>query len=272
MQKSGATIQLVGVLNLTPDSFSDGGKFLEPAAAMAQAKLLISQGASVVELGADSTRPGSVCVGTTEEWRRLSPILPEISKLATTSVDTHFAVTARAAIDAGAKLINDVSGGTELELLAAVAEANVKVVLMHSISPPHEFDHLKRPSFDLLSLKREIREFFKSRIKVARSCGVRDDQIILDPGMGAFISPNSEISFAVAQQFFEFADMGYAMMFAVSRKGFLKRDGEINPSDRDPLSALLAAATAFKWSSSRPLYIRVHNLSLHNDLLRRLAV
>lgn len=250
------SVSLVGILNITPDSFSDGGRFDSAAAAITAGEKLIEQGADWLDIGGDSTRPGSVCVGPEEEWRRIGPVVTELAPRFSVSVDTHHAAVAEQALAVGAQMINDVSAGHDPQMFSVVASNNAKIVLMYSRCPrPHEFG--PAPAGDVISA---IRIFFENRIDAALRAGVRREQLILDSGFGAFLSEDPKVSFEVAERYGELAEFGLPLMIGVSRKGFLKRAGELSPTDRDPASAQLAADIVKRLPVNQSVLVRSHSI------------
>lgn len=253
--------KLVGILNITPDSFSDGGAYIEPSLAIRHAMQLVSDGADVIDIGGDSTRPGSICAGADLEWRRISETLKEIVALCDVSVDTHLANVARLAIKFGAKIINDVSAGSDPEMFSVIADSNAKIVITHTrCSAPHFFTREK--SGDLI---RNIRVFFEEKIEKAIITGIRSEQIILDTGMGAFLSDNPLSSWELLRRFSELSDIEYPFMLGISRKGFFKLADEKSTGQRDAISALCAILV----SERAPLdYLRVHDVAMHRNFYR----
>ena len=266
MPNLGVIPVIVGVLNITPDSFSDGGMFLDPQTAAVTATRMLTEGAQLVELGGDSTRPGSVCCGAKAEWQRIQPVLKLVAGRVRFGVDTHHAVVATDAIAQGAAYINDVSAGGDPRLLEAVAASGVRLALMHSrCSAPHLFD--LNPEGDLIA---SIRSFLEQRIELAGRAGIDRERLILDPGMGAFLSADPRKSFELLERFAELESLGCDLMLGVSRKGFLKSEGERVVSDRDAASAQIAQRVCAGLNQGRRLYIRVHNVPLHSEVLKSL--
>ncbi|MCB0352532.1 MAG: dihydropteroate synthase [Bdellovibrionales bacterium] len=255
-------VAFVGIVNVTPDSFSDGGHYFSPADAVARVHQLREAGADVIELGADSTRPGSLCTGPEEEWRRLEPILRSLEDLSDISLDTHFAATAQRAIDCGVRCINDVFPGSDREMYSLVAQSGVRYVLMHSrCAAPHVFsDPPKTP------LKDRVHAFFEKTLGELSAEGVKREQIVLDPGYGGFVSSDPAESFLLLEEFGELSRYGLPLCIATSRKGFLKARGEARIEDRDPASALTALAAALQ--SRVDLYVRAHNIVLHRQFFQ----
>lgn len=255
-------VRIAGVLNITPDSFSDGGRYFSPETALSRAREMLSKGADLIDIGGDSTRPGSNCVGEDEELRRILPVVEELSSEAQISVDTHHAAVADAALKAGAKIINDISGGGDPEMFKTAASLGGKIIIMYSRCPkPHDFS--LEPQGDIIQ---NCKAFFFSKLEIARRAGLRDDSIILDPGMGAFISANPDRSFELISRISELREFGLPIMLGISRKGFLKRPGEETPADRDLLSAELAAQAVSRLSGVGEVYIRAHNAAIHSRI------
>lgn len=254
-----STVKIVGVVNVTPDSFSDGGEYFETSAAVSHALRLADEGAEIIEIGGDSTRPGSACCGQHEEWRRISPVLRELAVRMPVAVDTHQAETARCAVLEGAVMINDVGGGRDEGMLKALAGSDAKVVIMYSRCPRvHDFSTCAESD-----PVKAAKEYLLEHAAFARKCGVAGDQIVLDTGMGAFLGANKEDSWSVLRNYEVFTKLGFPLMLGVSRKGFLKLEGEQRVCERDNASALLAVLTAARLGFAGPAYLRAHNVKLH---------
>jgi dihydropteroate synthase len=211
-------VLLMGILNVTPDSFSDGGRFLDPAAAVAQASAMAEQGADVIDIGAESTRPGSDPVDEEEEIRRLIPVVKEVSRRIQVplSVDTTKFHVARLALEAGASIINDVSAlRADARMGSLVAEAGAGLVLMHMQGRPRTMQ--EAPAYgDVVT---EVRHFLEERTRAALAEGITPSQILLDPGIG--FGKNLEHNLTLLAGLPELASLGYPMLVGVSRKGFL---------------------------------------------------
>jgi dihydropteroate synthase len=252
---------LVGILNVTPDSFSDGSRYLGAEEAVSHGEALLRDGADVLDLGGDSTRPGSKCVELEEEWRRISAPLGQLAHRAAISVDTHRAEIARRALAAGASWINDINGGRSPEMLEVIAGSpSARYVLMHSICPvPHEYPGAGSASVD------EILRFFETHLETTTSFGISPDRIILDPGMGAFLGPDPRASWKVLRSIQRIGSLGFPVLLGISRKGFLRNDTERHTADRDPASSLVGTLAALR--SSAPIFLRVHNVALARQFL-----
>ncbi|MCB9029547.1 MAG: dihydropteroate synthase [Deltaproteobacteria bacterium] len=262
------SIKLVGILNVTPDSFSDGGLYLDPAKAIKHAKQLVDEGADLIDIGGQSTRPGSSAISADEEWKRIKDVVKEVVKFSPVSVDTYSAQVAASAIEAGATVINDVTSGFDPEMFSVVSKSDAKLVLMYSgCVKPHDFSHLAES--EPLDVMQVVINGLSSAIERALSCGVQRSQLILDPSMGAFVSSHTSDSWEIIHRFSELRELGLPLMFASSRKGFLKLNEEKAPSERDTLSALTACIAAAQFGFSGPDYIRAHNVLLHRTFLEQ---
>ena len=255
--------RLLGILNVTPDSFSDAGKNFESANAETCALEMIAQGAEGVDIGGDSTRPGSACVGITEELRRVEKLVTTLAPQMKVSVDTHQAAVAERCLAAGAYMINDVSAGSDREMLRLIAASNARIVLMFMIyRGPHDFSD-PVTTFSLEAVHRGL----ESCVERALSCGVRKEQIILDTGMGAFLSPHAADSWMILSEYHRFVELGFELLLGCSRKGFLKFKSQTSMSDLDHLSALALVKARFSSGGVAPDWARVHNVSIHKAFL-----
>jgi len=264
--------ELVGIVNITPDSFSDGGRWLAADHAAAHARALIGDGASVLDLGAESTRPGSSAVTADEEWARLCPVLDGLGRAedrtVVTSVDTRHSATARRAIAAGADWINDVTGFEDPEMLAAVAGAPVDVVAMHSLGIPPSRVRTLPPDADPVEALLEWGEDTVSRLAQA---GVARARIILDPGIGFGKTPDQNAEILRRPE--ELFRPGIRILIGHSRKSFLAgwypegHPGATRADARDPETAVLSAHLAGLGVD----YVRVHDVGASARAIRTLA-
>ena len=258
------TPRIVGIINVTPDSFSDGGAYLDPTDAVRRAEDLLTAGADIVEIGGDSTRPGSTCVGSEIEWARIEPSIRALAGRCALAVDTHHAFVAERALDLGAQLVNDVSAGSDPRMFEVVARKGAAIVLMFSrCSAPHLFG--PAPAGDIV---RTINTFLERRTRAALRAGVPPERIIHDTGMGGFVSPDADASWEILRRIAEITPGGGGIMLGSSRKGFLKTATERSPAERDPASALtgVLVARALRDRAVR-LYLRVHNVTEQKRLL-----
>jgi dihydropteroate synthase len=226
---------VMGVLNVTPDSFSDGGRFLDPGAALEQARRMVAEGADLLDIGAESTRPygDAVAVPLAEEMRRLEPVLPEVVALGVpVSIDTVKAKTAAWALAAGATIVNDVWGlQRDPDMAPLVADQAVPVVLMHNREAAD-------PAIDIMA---DITAFLSRSLEIAARAGIARERIVLDPGIGFGKTPEQSV-IAIAR-LGELKSFGLPLLIGASRKRFIDRISPAPPDRRlgGSLAAHLAA-------------------------------
>ena len=254
-------MKLLGVVNVTPDSFSDGGRWLDPGAAVAHATTLLDEGADAVDVGGESTRPGSGGVSLDEELRRVIPVIRGILAArpgAVVSVDTSKAAVARAALDVGATWVNDVTGLGDPDMAGVCARAGANLVVMHLRGTPATMQDDTRYA-DLVG---EVADQLRQRARQAEAAGVARERIVVDPGLGFGKDPldNPALIAAVPR----FKALGYPVMIGASRKGFVGRlTGVTQAADRvfGSVGAALAAAEAgADW-------LRVHDVRATREAL-----
>src|SRR5271165_1850333 len=281
---------IMGIVNVTPDSFSDGGQFLDRDLAIAHAEQLLDEGADIVDIGGESTRPGArVDAGTAkpeakkgaapslktgnapavnaEELKRVLPVIAELKKkhpAAVLSVDTYKADVARAAIGAGAEIVNDVSGFRwDVRMAKTVAELKCGAVLMHMRGRPEEWRTLPPPGDIVLLVKRELREW----VEAAVLAGVRRERIAVDPGFG--FGKNFEQNYPLLARFQDLQSLGFPLAAGTSRKSFLGRTLAKDRKDApaaDRLYGNLAAHTALILKGAHIL--RTHDVRAAVDAAR----
>jgi len=230
---------VMGVLNVTPDSFSDGGRFLDPSAAIEQARGMVSAGADIIDVGAESTRPGSARVPPAEQIRRVAPVLPEVAALGVAvSIDTTRAAVAAAALDAGAAIVNDVAAGREdPAMLPLVASRGCPIVLMHMLGEPKNMQVDPRYG-DVVA---EVRAFLRDRLDAAEAAGVPRARCIVDPGIG--FGKRLEHNLALLAHVDSLTELGAAVLVGPSRKRFIgDLTGVGDPAER--LGGTIAACLA----------------------------
>jgi len=214
----------MGVVNVTPDSFSDGGRFLDPGRAIEHAGRLAAAGADILDIGAESTRPygGTVAVPHAEEMRRLAPVLPAVTALGVpVSIDTMKASVARAALDAGVRIVNDVWGlQRDPDLARVIAERAVPVIIMHNRESAD-------PAIDIMA---DIAAFFARSLAIAERAGIARDMIVLDPGIGFGKTPQQSIT-AIAR-LGELKSFGLPLLIGASRKRFIDWVSPAPPDQR----------------------------------------
>ena len=246
-------VLVMGVVNVTPDSFSDGGRFLDPEAAIAHGRRLLAEGADLLDLGAESTRPGSRPVPAGERLRRLLPVVAGLWREGRPclSVDTSSAEVARAALVAGASVVNDVTALGDPAMAGVAAAAGAGVVLMHMRGTPATMQDAPRYE----DAAHEVREWLGARLEVARSAGIAERAIALDPGIG--FGKDLAHNLELIARLDEIAGLGRPVLLGVSRKGFL---GRILDSGVDArLEGGLAAAAVGVFRGAR--IIRTHDVA-----------
>ena len=252
----------MGVVNVTPDSFSDGGQFLDPRAAIAHARQLVDEGADILDIGGESTRPGSLPVDETEELRRVLPVLEGIVGLGVpVSVDTTKPGVMRAAIAHGAAMVNDILALRTPGALDAVASSNAGVCLMHMQGEPRTMQ--ANPSYaDVVG---EVRAFLGERVAACESAGISRERIVVDPGFG--FGKTAEQNLALLRGLPELAALDVPVLAGLSRKSTL---GQITGR---PVEGRLAAslAAALLAAERGAKIVRVHDVAATRDALAVLA-
>ena len=230
---------VMGVVNVTPDSFSDGGDFADAASAVAQGRALAAAGAAIVDLGGESTRPGSDPVAEDEEMARVLPVVEALAKAGLrVSIDSRRAAVMRAAVGAGAAMVNDVSAlRFDAGALAAVAETGAPVVLMHAQGDPKTMQ--ARPTYDDAPL--DVYDFLEARIAACAAAGIERARIVVDPGIG--FGKTLEHNLQILAHLSLFHGLGTAILLGVSRKSFIGRLAEA-PAAKGRLPGSLAAGLA----------------------------
>jgi dihydropteroate synthase len=260
---------VMGVVNVTPDSFSDGGRYADTASAVAHARQLLADGADILDIGGESTRPGATRPVVTEELDRVVPVIAALAADgAVVSVDTMRAEVARAALEAGARVVNDVSGGlADPRILDVVAGSEATYVAMHWRAHSDRMQELAEydePGGVVAAVRRELGE----RVEEMRAAGIPDDRIVLDPGLG--FAKRAAHNWALLRGFAELRSLGFPLLVGSSRKSFLGTllagpDGSPRPVDdrEDAGHALtLLVAQQGAWG------VRVHDVRGTRDVLR----
>lgn len=252
---------LMGILNATPDSFSDGGRHDDPAAALAMARTMVAAGATWLDVGGESTRPGAAPVDAATEIARVVPVIAAVATAgARVSIDTSKGAVARAALAAGASMVNDVTAGSDPELLAAVAEAACPLVLMHMQGTPSTMQ--RAPAYaDVVD---DVHAVLVERMQAAVRAGVRETAIVLDPGIGFGKTAAHNVALLQALPRLSQAT-GRPLLLGVSRKSFLVTvaGAADAPAERDAASHLVHAALA-----AHCAILRVHDVAGAANALR----
>ncbi|CAN5905651.1 dihydropteroate synthase [soil metagenome] len=254
---------IMGILNVTPDSFSDGGDFLDPEKAAGQAVTLLDEGAEIVDVGGESTRPGSDPVSPEEELNRMLPVIRGILENrpdTIISVDTYRVETARAALEAGAGIINDVTAlRGDPDMAGVVAEAGCPVVLMHMLGEPKTMQ--QDPLYD--DVVQEVRDFLDQRAAHAEDAGVAPDRIILDPGIG--FGKTVEHNLTLLQNLDAIVELGYPVLLGASRKRFLGSIAGVEGA-RDRVAGTVA--TSVLGYERGATFFRVHAVRPNREALQ----
>jgi len=265
---------IMGVVNVTPDSFSDGGLYIDAEKAVVRAEQLLDDGATIIDVGGESTRPGvstSELISEEEERRRVLPVIRDLKRRrpdAVVSVDTYKASVARAAVELGAEVVNDVSGfrwDPDSKMAKTVAELKVGAVLMHTRGRPEQWRSLPPIGDPVLMVKRELLQWAES----ATLAGIKRDHLVLDPGFG--FGKRFEENYPLLAHFAELQKMGFPLLAGVSRKSFigrmLARDGKDKDAEvGERLYGTLAAETALILKGAH--IIRTHDVRFAVDAAR----
>ena len=252
---------VMGILNITPDSFADGGKYLSKTDAITQGRRLIAEGADIIDIGGESTRPGAERVSEEMELERVIPVVTELVKDgAVISVDTMRAEVAKQGIIAGATYINDVSGGLADEKMAKLIASNSKVQYIAMHWRGHSKEMQKQAVYE--NVVTEVKDELDDRVTSLLKAGVSPEQIILDPGIG--FAKESEHNWQILKNIERFQMLGYPLLVGVSRKRFL---GElINANDPDKREAATIALTA-ELARVKVWAVRTHAVKAHQDAI-----
>ncbi|HSK99395.1 MAG TPA: dihydropteroate synthase [Rubrobacteraceae bacterium] len=253
---------IVGILNVTPDSFSDGGAFFDPESAAERAATMLDEGADVIDVGGESTRPGSDPVSTAEEIRRVVPVVREILAErpgAVLSVDTHRVETAGAALDAGAGIVNDVTAlRGDPRMAALVAGARCPVILMHMKGEPKTMQ--KNPLYDDVVL--EVRDFLAARAESAVAAGVEPQNVILDPGIGFGKTPEHNLT--LLRRLDDIVELGFPVLVGASRKSFIGGITGVERARERVAGTLATTVLAFEKGAT---VFRVHDVRANWEAL-----
>lgn len=253
---------VMGILNVTPDSFSDGGAHADFASAVEHARAMVEAGAQIIDVGGESTRPGALEVSVEEELNRVLDVVRQLADLGMcVSIDTRHAAVARACVEAGASIINDVTGFSDQAMMQVAAECDAGLVVMHMQGEPATMQD--DPCYgDVVA---EVRDYLRSRAEQLQAAGVARERICVDPGPG--FGKTASQTMELMRNFHEFNRLGYPVMCAVSRKSYIgKAYGIENPADRDGASAQEALFACELGAS----VVRAHNVEATIEALKGL--
>jgi dihydropteroate synthase len=254
-------VHVMGILNVTPDSFSDGGRYVDADAACAHAMAMIEQGADLLDIGAESSKPGAVAIDEEEERRRLLPIVRELCRRTTIplSIDTTKAAIAEEALDAGAALINDISAlRFDPRMASVVARSGAGVILMHMQGTPATMQRTASYTY----VVEDVRAFLAARLEVAQQAGIPRDRILLDPGIG--FGKNCKHNVTLLNHLDAFQTLGRPIVVGVSRKAFL---GKILGRTIDERLMGTAGAVAVAIMKGARV-VRVHDVAPIRDVVK----
>ncbi len=254
-------VLVMGILNITPDSFSDGGHFLDPQRALAHFERMVSEGADLIDIGAESTRPGSKAIDEQEEIRRLQPVLEVIGKRATVplSVDTHKAGVAERAIGLGVVIINDISAlEHDPRMGQVIARTKAGLVLMHKRGMPQNMEQYCQ--YD--NVVEEVRDYLGTRMKYAEEIGIAREQILIDPGIG--FAKDAQQNLSLLKGLSSFQQLGRPLLVGVSNKSFIGTVTDKPVNKR--MMGTAAAVTAAVLGGAK--MIRVHDVGAMREVIR----
>jgi dihydropteroate synthase len=252
------TYTIMGVVNVTPDSFSDGGRYLDPRTAIGHGEQLAAEGAAILDIGGESTRPGADPVSEEEELRRVVPVVEGLAGVARISIDTSKVAVAAAALDAGADYVNDVTAfRSDPDLAALVAERGVDCCLMHMLGTPRTMQ--QDPRYD--DVVSEVKAFLEARLAYAVGEGVAEERVMLDPGIG--FGKTVEHNLELIRRLDEIVAIGRPVVFGVSRKSFL---GKLTGRAVGERAVATAAANVLALERGASIF-RVHDVPETVDAL-----
>ncbi len=256
----GGRALVMGVLNVTPNSFHDGGKFFDPAAALAHARSMAAEGADLIDIGGESTRPGSLPIDAAEQIRRVVPVITSILRELSIaiSIDTTSAAVAQAALDAGANIINDISAGRhDPKLLPLAAARHVPIILMHTQGTPATMQ--QHPSYQ--DVTAEVCAFFQERLQHCQTIGIDAADCLIDPGIG--FGKTVEHNLQLLANLPKLTAIGRPVVVGVSEKSFLAKitgEGQTRP---------FGTAAAVAWcAANRVVVVRVHDVKAMTAVVR----
>ena len=244
---------VMGVLNVTPDSFSDGGNYFDPRAAVGHARTMVAEGADIIDVGGESTRPGAVPITLTEEMQRVLPVVEVLTASldVPVSIDTYKSKVARATLEMGAQMINDISGlRFDTEMAGVVSHYGASVIIMHMKGTPRDMQI--DPHYD--DLMGDLERYFLVQIDIAREAGIPDHQIVIDPGMG--FGKTVSDNFMILNSLQRLVQLGFPVLVGPSRKSFIGSTLDLPVDDR--LEGTASAVTAAILNGAR--MVRVHDV------------
>lgn len=252
---------VMGILNVTPDSFSDGGHFLERDKAIEHGLQMAAEGAAIIDVGGESTRPGSRPISTKEQIQRVIPVVETLSKRidVPVSIDTYNIEVARAALEAGATIINDITALSDESMAKLAVEFEIPVILMHMKGTPATMQ--TEPVYDDVVI--EVRDFLVNRAELTEKYGIPKERIFIDPGIG--FGKTLEHNLLLLKNIKEFVKTGYRVLVGSSNKSFIgKITDKVDPSER----VLGTAATVALCAAAGVSIVRVHDVAQMSDVVK----
>lgn len=252
---------VMGVLNVTPDSFSDGGQFLDADAAVEHGLRMAAEGAAILDIGPESSRPGSQRVSADQQICRAIPVIERLAAKVRIpiSIDTYLPEVARAALDAGAAMVNDITALSDPKMASLAAERGAAVVLMHMLGTPETMQ--ADPRYE--DVTAEVLDFLLARAAIGEQAGVPRERILIDPGIG--FGKTTEHNLQLLKDLNQFVASGYRVLVGTSRKRFLGQiTGRTNPADR----IFGSAATVAHCAAAGVSIVRVHDVAAMIDVIR----
>lgn len=252
---------VMGIVNVTPDSFSDGGQFFDPAQAIEHGLKLAADGAEILDIGGESTRPGATPVPADEELKRVVPVIRELARQTNVliSIDTMKGAVAAAAIEAGAHIVNDVSALRDPEMVNVCANSDVGIVLMHMQGTPQTMQ--ANPNY--ANVVSDTVEYLKERIAALGEAGIAAERIAIDPGIG--FGKTFSQTMQQLRRLYEYIKLGRPLCLGVSRKGFI---GQVTGRDRQQRLAGTLALNCFAVATASAHILRVHDVAEHRDAVK----
>ena len=251
----------MGILNVTPDSFSDGGEFVDVDKAFAHAMEMIDSGAQIIDVGPESSRPGSKRISAQEQIKRAAPLIEKLSSQSKIliSIDTYDSQVAKACLDSGAAMVNDITAGGDPKMFQLCADRDVPIVLMHMQKTPENMQ--EKPTYANVVL--EVRDYLLERAALASRAGIRNENIILDPGIGFGKSFQDNIE--LMRNLSSFTNNGYRVLLGASRKRFL---GELTAQDNSLSRGAATIATTLAALTGGVDIVRLHDVRENVDAMK----
>lgn len=258
--------KIVGILNITPDSFSDGGNFINEFEALKQVELMINNGVNVIDVGAESTRPNAKPIDADQEWQRLESVLPKIINITKkynilSSLDTRHWQTASKAINLGIDWINDVNSLNDIQMIEVIAVSKVKAVFMHSLSVPADKNIVLNENYNPVE---ELLKWAKNKIKDLNNHGIETNRLVFDPGIGFGKTPQQSLE--IIKEIDKFKGLNCSLFVGHSRKSFFNLINDSLSCNKD-IETLI---TSVFLQTKQVDFVRVHNVEMHNRAFKTL--